>query len=124
MKIRRFIFKSIKITVIVFFLIMGCCFLYIKLSPKITINSANNIVLYDKDKNIFFKGSEKKEWVELKDISRELVDCTIYTEDKNFYHHFGFDFLRIGKAMITNMKNKSMVEGALLLPNNTLRICF
>lgn len=112
MKIRRFIFKSIKITIILLFLIMGSCFLYIKLSPKITINSANNIVLYDRDDNVFFKGSEKKEWVELKDISKYLVDCTIYTEDKNFYHHFGFDFLRIGKAMINNMKNKSMVEGA------------
>ena len=112
MKIRRFIFKTFKIFIILLILTFIGGFLYIKLSPKITINSANNIVLYDKDNNIFFKGSEKKEWVELDDISKELVDCTIYTEDKNFYHHFGFDFLRIGKAMITNVKNKSMDQGA------------
>ena len=112
MKIRRFIFKTFKLMIILLILTFIGGFLYIKLSPKIIINSANNIVLYDKDNNVFFKGSEKKEWVELKDISKELVNCTIYTEDKNFYHHFGFDFLRIGKAIITNMKNKSMVEGA------------
>lgn len=110
--IRKFIFKFIKINIILLILLLVGGFLYIKLSPKIIINSANNIMLYDKDKNIFFKGSEKKEWVELKDISKDLINCTIYTEDKNFYHHFGFDFLRIGKAIITNMKNKSMVEGA------------
>lgn len=110
--IRKFIFKFIKINIILLILLLVGGFLYIKLSPKIIINSANNIMLYDKDNNIFFKGSEKKEWVELKDISKDLINCTIYTEDKNFYHHFGFDFLRIGKAIITNMKNKSMVEGA------------
>ena len=112
MKLRRFIFKFFKITIILLLLIFIGVFLYVKLSPKITINSANNIVLYDKNNNVFFKGSEKREWVELNNISKDLVNCTIYTEDKNFYHHFGFDFLRIGKAIITNMKNKSMVEGA------------
>ena len=108
----RKIFKVIKIFIIIFILFCGGLFLYAKLSPKVTINSANNIVLYDKDNNVFFKGSEKKEWVELNDISKYVVDCTIYTEDKNFYKHFGFDFLRIGKAMITNLKNKSIDQGA------------
>ena len=104
--------KIIKIFSILFILCVVGIFCYVKFSPKITINSANNITLYDKDNNIFFKGSEKKEWVELEDISTYLIDSTIYTEDKNFYKHFGFDFLRIGKAMITNFKNKSMDQGA------------
>lgn len=104
--------KIIKFFIILFILSIGGVFLYVKLSPKITINSANNITLYDKDNNIFFKGSEKKEWVSLDEISTYLIDSTIYTEDKNFYKHFGFDFLRIGKAIFTNFKNKSMEQGA------------
>ena len=108
----RKIFKIIKVFLIIFLLLIGGCFIYVKFSDKVIINSANNIVLYDKDNNIFFKGSESKEWVELDDISKYLIDCTIYTEDKNFYKHFGFDFLRIGKAMITNLKNKRMDQGA------------
>ena len=104
--------KIIKFFIILFILSIGGIFLYVKLSPKITINSANNITLYDKDNNIYFKGSEKKEWVELDNISSYLIDSTIYTEDKNFYKHFGFDFLRIGKALINNLKNKSMEQGA------------
>ena len=86
--------------------------IYVKTAPKITINSANNIILYDKSNVIFFKGSESKEWVSLDDISNNLIDCTIYTEDKYFYKHFGFDFLRIGKAFITNMKSHQMNQGA------------
>ena len=112
MRLRKFIFKSIKL--FIFLLLIGTlgCFLYVKLAPKITINSANNILLYDNNNTVFFKGSESKEWVELKDINENLINCTIYTEDKNFYHHFGFDFLRIGKALITNLKNHSMDQGA------------
>lgn len=104
--------KIIKFFIILFILSIVGVFLYVKLSPKITINSANNITLYDKDNNIYFKGSEKKEWVSLDEISSYLIDSTVYTEDKNFYKHFGFDFLRIGKALITNFKNKSMDQGA------------
>lgn len=104
--------KIIKFFLIFIVLSLVGIFLYVKLSPKITINSANNITLYDKDQNVFFKGSEKKEWVELDEISPYLIDSTVYTEDKNFYKHFGFDFLRIGKALFTNLKNKSMDQGA------------
>ena len=104
--------KVIRFFIIIFILLIGGCFIYVKTSPKITINSANNITLYDVDNNEFFKGSEKKEWVELKDISNNVINTTIYTEDKNFYKHFGFDFFRIIKALITNLKNKSMSQGA------------
>ena len=104
--------KIIKFFIILIVLSLIGVILYVKLSPKITINSANNITLYDKDGNVFFKGSERKEWVELSEISNYLIDSTICTEDKYFYKHFGFDFLRIGKAIITNLKNKSMDQGA------------
>ena len=112
MKLRKIIIRCFKLFVIFLVILIIGCYGYVKLSPKITINSANNIILYDSKGKEFFKGSESKEWVELKDISKNLIDCTIYTEDKNFYKHFGFDFFRIGKAIITNMKNKSMKQGA------------
>ena len=104
--------KIIKFFIIIFILSLIGVVLYMKFSPKITINSANNITLYDRDNNVVFKGSEKKEWVELDEISSYLIDSTVYTEDKNFYKHFGFDFLRIGKALINNLKSGSMDQGA------------
>ena len=106
------LFKFFCFLFIVFVITIIGCFLYVKLSPKVTINSANNISLYDTNKTIYFKGNESKEWVDLDDISDYLIKSTIYTEDKNFYKHFGFDFLRIGKAILTNITSHSTNQGA------------
>ncbi len=112
MKILRFFLRGIKfLLIILIFSIIGSL-IYVKTSPKITINSANNIILYDSNQNIFFKGSESKEWVSLDEINPMLIDCTIYTEDKHFYKHFGFDFPRIVKAFISNLKSHQMNQGA------------
>ena len=112
MKIIRILRKIIVFSFFIFVIVVGSIFLYLKLSPKVTINGANQIMIYDDQNIAFFKGSESKEWVNLTDISQSLIQATIYTEDKNYYHHFGFDFLRIGKAIIHNIKNRSMEQGA------------
>ena len=106
------LFKFFCFLFIIFVITIIGCFLYVKLSPKVTINSANNISLYDINKTIYFKGNESNEWVDLDDISDYLIKSTIYTEDKNFYKHFGFDFLRIGKAILTNITSHSTNQGA------------
>ena len=106
------LFKFFCFLFIIFVITIIGCFLYVKLSPKVTINSANNISLYDTNKTIYFKGNESKEWVDLDDISDYLIKSTIYTEDKNFYKHFGFDILRIGKAILTNITSHSTNQGA------------
>lgn len=112
MKLLKLLWKFTKIFILIIIFITIGCFIYIKLTPKVTINSANNIILYDKNKESFFKGSESKEWVDLDHISDNLIKATISTEDKNFYRHFGFDFLRIGKALYTNIINKNTKQGA------------
>lgn len=108
----KHLIKLLGFLIIFIFIISLGCFAYAMLSPKLTINSANNIMLYDKDNKEFFKGSESKEWVEINDISEYVINATLYTEDKNFYKHFGFDFLRIGKAMFTNFTSGNHEQGA------------
>ena len=108
----KHLIKLLGFLIIFIFIISLGCFAYAMLSPKLTINSANNILLYDKDNKEFFKGSESKEWVEINDISEYVINATLYTEDKNFYKHFGFDFLRIGKAMFTNFTSGNHEQGA------------
>ena len=85
---------------------------YGKLSDKLEIKSANNISLYDKDDELFFQGNGKNAWVSLEEISSNVINATISTEDKNFYKHFGFDFLRIIKAISTNIISRKTVQGA------------
>ena len=101
----RFIKKLFVFLFITCIVLCFSAFMYVKLSPKIIINSANNIILYDKNDVSFFKGNHSNEWVNLDNISTNLINSTIYTEDKHFYNHFGFDFLRIGKALVNNISN-------------------
>ena len=80
------------------------------LYPKLNLNKTNNYYLYDI--NDISYSTNKDEWVNIDDISTNLINATISIEDKNFYKHKGFDYLRIVKALFDNIKNKSVVEGA------------
>lgn len=59
-----------------------------------------------------FESNNNNDWVSLKDISKYVRNATIISEDKSFYDHSGFDYLRIGKAMFNNIKSGTIVEGA------------
>lgn len=110
------IFKRLfKVFLFLFFLLLlgiGGCYLYVKFSPDVVINSANKITIYDQANQVFFNGSEDSEWVSLNEMSDDIIKSTVYTEDKNFYKHFGFDFLRIIKAMYNNIITHSTSQGA------------
>ena len=105
--------KIVKITVFLIFLIIaGYIGIYViaRLTPKLSINSANSFFLYDKNNKIYNGNNE--EWIKLNKISDNLINATIAIEDKNFYHHQGFDYPRILKAMYNNITNRKIVEGA------------
>lgn len=80
------------------------------LIPPLKLNNINGIYYYDSDGNLFT--GTTKEWIDIDNISTSLIDATIAAEDKNFYKHLGFDYLRILKATWTNIKNKQMISGA------------
>lgn len=106
------LFRFIRFVTFLIILVISGIFVYIKLSPKPIISSANSLVLYDNSEQVFFQGNESKEWISLDDMSKHLINATIYTEDKNFYKHFGFDFLRILKAGYINIMSGSTKQGA------------
>ena len=108
----KFMFKLVRNGIICCLFVIIASFLYIKLSPTLKINTANNLIFYDNNESVFFKGNESKEWIGLEDISDDLINATIATEDKHFYKHFGFDFLRIIKACYINIKSGDTVQGA------------
>ncbi len=111
MKIKSLIRLLSKLALI-FFILLSSLIVYLKLAPKLEINNANNVILYDSNDIAFFEGSQSKQWVSLNNISPFLIDATIATEDKNFYKHHGFDFLRILKALYVNIKNGATMQGA------------
>lgn len=87
-------------------------YVYAYLVPKTIIKNANKYYIYDRNDQIIYQGSSSSKWVKLDDVSKYYIDAVISIEDKNFYKHNGFDYPRIIKAMIKNVSNKKIVEGA------------
>ena len=96
-------------------------YMYCYLTPKLEINKSQSYYLYDNESKLVFGDND---WIPLNKISNNLINATIYTEDKYFYKHIGFDYLRIGKAAITNIINKSKSEGASTITQQYARNLF
>ena len=109
MKKMRFFFKLLMIFIFIFLFSHLCLYVYCLITPKIHITRNQSYYLYDNNNELFFNNYS---WLELNQISPYLIDATLSIEDKHFYHHIGFDYLRIGKAIIKNITSRSLSEGA------------
>lgn len=110
MRILKFFIKTFFILVFLSILSIIGIYSYAYFSPKLDINIANNMYLYDMNEELFSGSTD--EWVDLKDISSYLINATISIEDKKFYNHKGFDLLRMTKAMYTNISSGKTMQGA------------
>lgn len=77
-------------------------------------NFAETTTIYDRDGNVLYRifGEENRTYVPLKDVNQLVIDATISIEDKNFYHHFGFDPVGIVRAQLNNMNEENNLQGA------------
>lgn len=116
--------KILKITLLPFLIIvLGNIIFYVYcfLTPKLEINKSQSYYLYDNNSKLVFGDND---WISLDKISDDLINATISTEDKYFYKHIGFDYLRIGKAAITNIVNRNKSEGASTITQQYARNLF
>lgn len=110
MKKLKFLFeKGIILTAIIMVLYLGV-YLYAYFKPKLSIDAANKFYIYDTNDELVSEFNE--EWVTLDEISEYVKDATISIEDKNFYDHSGFDYLRILKSLYVNAINGKKLQGA------------
>lgn len=104
--------KLVKLFTILLFI--SCVFyfglyVYAKLIDKMEIINNNGFLMYDNKNELY---NMNNNWVSIENISNNLVNATISVEDKNFYNHIGFDYLRIEKALLTNINGGDNVQGA------------
>ncbi|MCM3786767.1 PBP1A family penicillin-binding protein [Neobacillus mesonae] len=59
--------------------------------------------------------------VTLNQIAPELKEATIAVEDRKFYEHHGFDVVGVGRAILVNIKEMSMAQGASTLTQQLAR---
>lgn len=78
-------------------------------SPILIINDANKYEFLDNTCQTISTSNDK--WAKLEDISPYLINATIALEDKNFYNHDGFDYLRIVKSLWNNITTDT-IQGA------------
>ena len=121
----RFLKNLVKFCFVMLLLFVGfhvSLYIYCRITPKIDINKSQSYYLYDKNSNLIFNDND--DWISLDKISPYLINATIYTEDKHFYKHIGFDYLRIGKALINNFVTKSKGQGASTITQQYARNLF
>lgn len=105
----RKIIRLITSLIIIFIAFHGILYIYCLITPKIQISRNQSYYLYDNKNNLIFNNYS---WLSLDEISNYLIEATLSTEDRHFYYHIGFDYLRIGKAIINNITSNSLSEGA------------
>ena len=117
--------KSAVFIMVIFTIFYAVLYVASVITPKINIRSANNIYMYDKDGKSFYEGNNgNRKWVKLENISKYLIDATIYSEDKNFYSHNGFDIPRIVMSSLINIKNRDLKQGASTITQQYARNLF
>ena len=114
--------KIVIIPIILFIFIHIVVYTYCFITPKLEINKSQSFYLYDTKNELVF--NDDKSWISLEDISPYLINATISTEDKYFYKHIGFDYLRIAKAIVTNIVKRDKSEGASTITQQYARNLF
>ena len=66
----------------------------------------------------------KFEKVEIKDVPDNIKQAIIATEDKNFYHHHGYDPVGLARSMVVNISTGSFSQGASTITQQLARILF
>ncbi len=54
---------------------------------------------------------QKEGYAKIEEVPQMYIDAVIAVEDHKFYKHKGIDIIAIGRAIINNIKEKSLVEG-------------
>ena len=97
-------------------------YFYASTTNKLDINSASGYYMYDNNNELINGSSDEK--VTLDNISSYVINATIAIEDKNFYKHKGFDFLRILKSLYVNITNRKTLQGASTISQQLVKNLF
>lgn len=71
--------------------------------------------------SLFDRNREKRRLVKYDDIPPMLVHAVISIEDKRFFQHSGFDPVRIGKAVLVDIRERRNAQGASTLTQQLAR---
>lgn len=128
-KKKRIIFRTLKIILIVStisFIGIVIAFCIITHNLNYTMPQITNIELYDSNNNKYlsYSNNKKQSYIKLDKVSPYLIKAFISIEDKRFYDHHGVDIIRIGGALISNLKNNGITEGGSTITQQYVKTLF
>jgi penicillin-binding protein 1A len=94
-------------------------------SQLVSIQAPVKTTVYDSRGRIvheFFK--ENRSLVPLQQIPRNLVNATLSTEDRNFYHHWGVDLWGVARAAVNNVLHMRGTQGGSTITQQLARNLF
>ncbi|WP_226581503.1 transglycosylase domain-containing protein [Halobacillus litoralis] len=79
-----------------------------------SLMTEQNTLFYGSDGKVIGedRGAEERYWINIEEMPESIKDATLAIEDRRFYDHFGFDLKRIAAAILTDLKQMRMAEGA------------
>ena len=91
---------------------------------RIQTTQSINTIFYDIEQKPFYitQGDEDRKYVALSDVSRNLQMAVVAVEDARFFHHFGFDPIRIVSVLIHNLKPDTSVQGASTITQQLVKL--
>ncbi|MCO0596616.1 PBP1A family penicillin-binding protein [Peribacillus butanolivorans] len=92
-----------------------------KLDEKLLKDPVTSKILDEDGKLLAEVGRENRDYVNYEDIPDLVKEAFLATEDSRFYKHHGVDFLRLGSAVIANVKNGFGSEGASTLTQQVIK---
>jgi membrane peptidoglycan carboxypeptidase len=111
---RWWVFVLLAPVVLMAFVGVGLLVAYARLQLPDTLPPVQTTYLYDRNghKLTTLHGTVNRTEVPLDQISRNLTNAVIATEDHDFYNHPGVDVMGIARAAYTDLIKRDTVQGA------------
>ncbi len=93
--------------------------------PNPLFNDPTSLVLEDKDKNLLgAKIAKDGQWrfPQIEAVPPKFEQAILEFEDRRFYYHIGIDPISIGRAIVQNIRNGSVVSGGSTLSMQVIRM--
>ncbi|MED1468016.1 PBP1A family penicillin-binding protein [Bacillus salipaludis] len=95
-----------------------------KLDPKILKDPISSKILDMNGHLLTEVGAVNREYVDYKDIPKLLENAVLATEDYRFYKHHGIDPIRLGGAVLANIKHGFGAEGGSTITQQVIKNSF
>ncbi|MBI4130312.1 penicillin-binding protein 1C [Candidatus Roizmanbacteria bacterium] len=113
--------KKRKVLFLVLLILLGVAFEY---WTDPTPQTGGTVKIYDRAGELLFESAGTvghREYVSIDDISKDLQQSVVLTEDERFWSHFGVDLLALGRALVQNISSRTVVSGASTIPQQIVR---